>query len=127
LEPSWSTMPLPMDFFQACRDAFSGAIFDAPGWAQQQIACTYSGEGKAEVTTSWARQMGQIHLLRMMRPDNHAATPILLDRNGDRATMSFQIETPARDEAVDAFGAAMLQPWPADVVERRILERFQVM
>lgn len=125
LSPPWTAAPLPMDFFLACRSAFAGALFDAPGWTQEKMSCTYAGEGKATVETSWSRNMGLIHLLRMMRPDPHADTPVLLDRKGERAGMTFDIDVPPRPAAASASGG--VEPWPAEAVERRILERFQVM
>lgn len=120
MAPPWTRLPSPDELFSACRIAIAGMLFDAPGWAQGEVRCTASDQESATVETSWTRQLGRIHMLRMMRPDALADVPIDLDRSGIVATMKRTISIGAEERDGE-------KPWQIDQIERRILERYQVM
>jgi len=141
LQPPWSLGADPVSFFAQCRDAIATMVFDAPGWEQEPVECIFQENGKAVVRTSWKRQLGQVHMLRMMRPVRYRDTPLTLEGNGDRAVMEEPLDVgmqglPAANKPAGSGGSRIPAgdrdrsqdgPWTSAQVEQRLLERYQAL
>lgn len=108
----------PIDRFIAlCVEEIDRSVVTIPGWENEIFTCAVS-RGQGSVSTGWRLAGGNVAWLRASIPDDFPQISISAEANSASMTRTFT--APIDPDAM------RLEPWTRQLIESRMVERFQL-